>query len=355
MDCTVAPKVAYWASQFRPDDEAISKEIQSLQREYPASRVFCLSNQHAARWRRQEGSFHIGRSFYPVMRALAPAIERRFEISHVFAGLDEWCLLRPLGRRPLVVTLVSDSDVPSPLFKKADIVVVEVPSLVERVTSLGVAPERIRTILPGVPAPSVPLAMPNSEMLRILFASSPPAAESLESRGLDLLLAAVAADPTLHLTILWRQWSGPIERLTAQIPANIANRMEIVTGRVDIHERISRCHVVAAPFRQGKSCPNSVIEGMAQGRPAILSPAVGIASFLDGKGAYVPDFNADSWKAVIAALRTNLDAAHRNARKTFDDHFSMSRWLADYRDIYQELLSRSKSSAARNASVMSPR
>lgn len=331
-------KVAYWASQYRPGNEAISKEIHELQHRRPGSKVFCLSQQHRLWWKPSQSCFHLGRSYYQALCLLAPLVESAFAINHVFGSIDEWGLLRFLRRRPTALTLVAGGESVSPLIHKADMIVAEEPTLAERVLETGISAERVRVVVPGVAGPKELPAFPERSTLRLLFASSPHADAPLEARGLDVLLKAVAHYEKAHLTILWRDWSGPRSRVDAMIEKLCPGRVEVVTGLANVPDHLARSHAVVAPFRSGKASPNSVLESLAYARPVLLSPHVGIAPELKGRGALIADLEPSAWIEAFRGTHEQLDSLSALARTTFLERFSLEQWLAQYRAIYAELL-----------------
>jgi glycosyltransferase involved in cell wall biosynthesis len=118
--------------------------------------------------------------------------------------------------------------------------------------------------------------------------------------------------------------------------------MHVRFDRVDdMRELYGQVHATVACFRPGfgKSCPNSVVEGFACGRPAIVAEHSGIASLVraTGSGA-VTSFDVTHLSAQVDALARDWDGYARRARETAERSFDLHRFTADYRAVYAELL-----------------
>src|SRR5207249_11559388 len=119
--------------------------------------------------------------------------------------------------------------------------------------------------------------------------SSPTDPAEAAGRGIDLLVELARRDPSVEVELLWRPW-GAADAMIAAVrrgaPPNVRISCEDVPNMAAAYARV---HAVAAPFARdvGKPCPNSLIEGLAAGRPAIATAEVGISALLDREGAGV--------------------------------------------------------------------
>jgi glycosyltransferase involved in cell wall biosynthesis len=85
----------------------------------------------------------------------------------------------------------------------------------------------------------------------------------------------------------------------------------------------------------GKSCPNSVVEGLACGRPAIVSETVGIANLIHdhNAGVMIPR-TVEGLIRGVERLRRQIDPMSRAARALAEQTFGMSQFLNTYQRLY---------------------
>ena len=97
--------VTYWTGTWDPQQEAISKEIQAL-RLMGAGRapVYSVSSGQTTAVTFGDRVLRLSARHWPVLRLLAPILERQGDVTHVFGALDSWHLLRSVGRRPRLHT-----------------------------------------------------------------------------------------------------------------------------------------------------------------------------------------------------------------------------------------------------------
>ncbi len=98
-------------------------------------------------------------------------------------------------------------------------------------------------------------------------------------------------------------------------------------------------HVVACIYADGfgKTTPNSVVEGLACGRPAIVGRACGVADLVVAAGAGHAVTTLDEAVAAMRALQENWVAASHRARQLAERHFALETFVSAYRDIYAAL------------------
>src|SRR5918996_571165 len=106
MGRDVPPRITYWTGVWAPPQEALSNEIELLRASRPAS---SLVVSFAARQRTsfvpRQGAIRLNGDHWALLRAGAAAAERFGDVTHVFGALDEWHLLRAVGRRPVLFTV----------------------------------------------------------------------------------------------------------------------------------------------------------------------------------------------------------------------------------------------------------
>src|SRR2546426_11565146 len=89
MGGRVPPRVTYWTGTWDPKREAISKEIEAL-RSAALGRppVVSFSTGQDSALDARARVVRLAGAHWPVLRLIAPLVERRGQVSHVFGGFD---------------------------------------------------------------------------------------------------------------------------------------------------------------------------------------------------------------------------------------------------------------------------
>ena len=335
------PRVTYWTGTWDPSQEAISKEIQTLRSAaHTRPIVASISSGQTSAINVSERVVRLSTRHWPLLRAMAPLLERQGDVTHLFGSLDSWHLLRATGRRPTIMTVVLPGQ--STDFRNYAHVrtfAVESERLVGELLLAGIPADRVRLIYPGVDLQDYrPKPAMRTGRFRVLFASSPADPGEFEARGIPLLIEAARLMPAVDVVLLWREWGDQtaakraLDRL--QPPTNV--QIEYLAGR-DMPTVYQGVHVVACVYAEnfGKSCPNSVIEGLACGTPVVVGNTCGIASSIAeaGAGLAVRKRPREIAEAVIA-LRSRHSAYAHAARDMAERYFDRTRFLAEYSALY---------------------
>src|SRR5262249_46507897 len=127
--------------------------------------------------------------------------------------------------------------------------------------------DRIRLIFPGTDLSEfAPLPAPAMSPFRVLFASWPERVEELETRGVFLLVEAARRCPDVEVVLLVRQWGSEEAARQAVLERGLPPNVTLeVLGNRTMSQVYSSVHATAALFAagSGKSCPNSIVEGLA--------------------------------------------------------------------------------------------
>src|SRR5439155_25391088 len=107
------------------------------------------------------------------------------------------------------------------------------------------------------------------------------------TKGVYLLLELARLEPELQVTLVWRPFSKESEKALALVRRHQLSNVHILCGRIaQMHQLYGQHHFTIAPFvNVGKPCPNSVLEGLACGRPALVSKYVDVGGVLEREGA----------------------------------------------------------------------
>jgi len=345
------PAVTYWTGTWDPQREAISKEIDLLRRRDGGLRpVVSFSSGNTSALEPGHRVLRLTSRQWPLMRGLAPLVEWSGDVTHVFGGLNSWHLLRCIGRRPTILT-VSLSGGPLANGANVGMFAAESEALAEELRDRGIAGDRVRLIYPGVDLDQyrpAPVALP--EPFRVLFASSPADAEEFDVRGIPLLVETARACPDMTFVFLWRSWGDQdaarraFERLAP--PANV--RIECCDAP-DMAEVYRHAHAIACFYADGfgKSCPNSVVEALACGVPALVADTTGIAPLVAGCGAGIACVRRVREIAAAArAIRARHVSFSRAARELAERTFGAREFLSSYARLYDEVCGAVRSRAA---------
>jgi glycosyltransferase involved in cell wall biosynthesis len=285
------------------------------------------------------------------LRAAALLIERRGDMSHVFGGLDASHYLALLGRRPILFTAaIPAPPLPLRMYERVAHFVVESSALERALLDAGVSSERVTTIYPAVDLTRYAASPPPPGRFRLLFASTPADPAELEQRGIGLLIDVARACPEIDVVLLWRRWGD-----TTAAMAEIAFRQPPANLRIehgdaaDMAAIYRAAHATVCCFEKGfgKSAPNSVIEGMASARPALVTDTCGIADLVaeSGAGVVTPRTVAGLVEG-LAQLQRGYAAAAGRARGLAEEHFDRSRALRRYAQIYDAVAARERVDSA---------
>jgi len=281
------------------------------------------------------------------LRGSALALERLGRLSHVFGGVDASHFLLLLGRRPILFTVaIPAQPVERHLYERVTRFVAESRDLAASLKSAGVHEDRIDVIYPAVDLTHYsPQPLPSHERFRILFASTPSDPADIDPRGLGLLIELARARPDIEIVALWRQW-GNIAEARRIIEERMPPPTFVVEQRdaVDMASVYRDVHATVCCFAagHGKSAPNSVIEGLAAGRPALLSDTCGIAELVQERGAgAVGARSVEGLALAVEELRTRYQDACVQARRLALEEFNSTRCLARYAELYRMVAERS--------------
>lgn len=336
-------RVTYWTGVWDPAREALSKEVEWLRRELsPEAIVMSLSAVQSFGLSPGKRVLRLSGRHYPLLRALAPLVEPLGTVSHVFGAVDAWHLLRAVGRRPVVFTVaIPGTPLAQDVYARVSVFVAESEPLASELREAGIAPSRLRVVYPGVPLDRYAASPPPPGRFRLLFASSPANVAEFEARGVPLLVELARRMPDVDVVALWRDWDDQaptrlaLEALAAP-PNFIVDRRTVS----DMAAALAGMHAVVAPFATGfgKSAPNSLIEGLAAGRPVLCCPGVGIGRLVEAHGAgLVCERSAEGLAAAVGRIRDAWPVFASAARALAERHFDARLFVAEYGRIYAEL------------------
>ena len=349
--------VTYWTGVWDPGREAVSGQVEALRQSGVRGPVVSYSRGQSSSLLLKDGVIRLSRRQYLPLRALGALVEPLGRVTHVVGGLGDWHLLRTVGRRPVLLTVaVPGGVVPSEFVDKVSLFVAESEPLRDSLVTIGVNPDRIRIVYPGIDLEKFsPSPVPSDGPFRILFASTPSCPREFQVRGIPLLADLARAVPDIEIVLLWRRWGNQQAAREALDKLHAPRNLKVIfRDSTDMAAEYRQCHAVACFYAAsfGKSCPNSIIEGLACGRPALVTSTVGISNLIERAGAgIVVDRSADALVDGLVQLRDRHAELAQNARALAREHFDMRVFRERYRAIYEELASEPlrQKAEARNA------
>jgi glycosyltransferase involved in cell wall biosynthesis len=335
--------VSYWTGVWAPRLEAHSQEIEAL-RAAIAPRATVVSAASGQRRRRpRAGVYQVGADDTLLLMALARWLEVRADVTHLFGATDNWHLLRRLGRRPLLFTVtIAGGPAHPPLYSRVTRFAAETEGLARALAGHGADPSKIEVIPPGVDLDRfTPTPMPEPSPFRILFASSPPTPELFAERGVPLLVELARLRPDLEVTLLWRPW-GDLARCLTTLRALDPPRNVLVEVRehAAVPALHGGAHAIACCFDGGrpKAVPQSLLEGLACGRPALVTRDCGLSPLIEERGAGVVSApRVEELAAAVDRLRARLASMSLAARSLAEERFGRLDFLARYRALYERI------------------
>ena len=271
-----------------------------------------------------------------------PRSSRARAVTHVFGALDEWHLLRAVGRRPVVFTVALPGRAIDPaMSRKVTAFAAETEPLAEALVRGGVPASQVSVVYPGV---DLSYFSRNLRLRPIAFASSlrvvqptrlnSPARHPVSRR-------ARARRPDVDIVLLWRSW-GDRRAATAAFAALSPPSNVIIESRAgrSMPEAYRSAHATICCYEEGfgKSCPNSIVESAACGRPVIVNTTSGVASLVErtGAGVVVPRTVGAAAEAVDR-LRDDYASYAARARALAVDTFDVDTFRARYCELYARL------------------
>jgi glycosyltransferase involved in cell wall biosynthesis len=185
---------------------------------------------------------------------------------------------------------------------------------------------------------------PDGDELLLLAGSAPWTEEQFHTKGVDALLDVAQRMPLLKLVLLWRGWL--LEELRRRIAdRGLADRVEVLTERVDVNEILGRVHaavVLAEEPNLVKAFPHSLLEALAAGKPVVVSEGIALADHVERTecGQTVKGVDPEGLANAIARLEQDYPRLQANALDVGRRDFSLERLVGDYRGVYEAALSR---------------
>jgi glycosyltransferase involved in cell wall biosynthesis len=347
VDRHMSPHVTYWTGVWRPGLEAISNEVATLRNAIaPDAPLVSFSRGQSSALLWGQRAIRLSANRWIALRATAAALEPFGDVTHVWGAIDDWHFLRCLGRKPMVLTVALPGTPLSPIhYERVRRFAAETESLAAQLTDIGIPADAVRVVYPGVDLDAFAAHPAPPGRFRLLFASSPSDVAEFAARGIPLLVGVAKARPETDVVLLWRNWGN--QTAAAKALADLdppPNLLIEALGDRTMPEVFRASHAVACLYKAGfgKSCPNSVVESLACGRPVLVSTHCGIADLVSRSevGCSVP-MEIEEAAAAVDQIQADWPALSARARALAVQTFDVRRFIADYQSMYSELCSAS--------------
>lgn len=344
MDRDVPTQVTYWTGVWQPGREALSNEVQALRDLNPRhSPVVSFSAGQRTRVSLAHQVVRLSSARWLTLRLLAAAVEPRGDVTHIFGAVDEWHLLRAVGRRPVLFTVaLPGGAIDRRLSSKVSMFAAETEPLAATLIEAGIPSSAVSVVYPGVDLQQfAPQPIPAGGRFRMLFASSPADPREFERRGIPFLADLARRRPDVEIVLLWRTWgSRPAAQhalAALSLPDNVTIESRAGRSMADVY---ASAHATICCYEAGfgKSCPNSLVESLACGRPVLVTDTCGLATAIrKGSAGVVFDRSLDAADEAIDELRNQYDLYSTRARRLAVERFDLRTFRSRYADLYQQL------------------
>ena len=90
--------------------------------------------------------------------------------------------------------------------------------------------------------------------------------------------------------------------------------------------------------------PMSILESLSYGVPVVASNVGGVAELLNGKNGLIAENNLEDWSAKINQVLNDscLEDMSREARKSYEQHFTIEKMVSAYDNIYNKMKNKKK-------------
>jgi glycosyltransferase involved in cell wall biosynthesis len=325
--------------------EGTSKEVFGLQKHFPNSIILGLSRHYWLKASLQKRYFGINLRGYPFFRLMAPLLESRTCINHIYGSNAEYFFLRALRRRPIILTAaIACAPLDPKLYRHVTRFVAHSNQVIREMVQRGIDPESARVIYPGIDLDRhCPAPLSNKGTFRVLFATAPTDVQGFKDRGVALLFEVASVLRDVEFDLIWRPWGNAVRMAQSSIAEKGLTNVHLHLGLVrKMTDMFAAADATIAPFLHSgdmKSCPTSLVESLACGRPIVVSNCVGIADLVEQeKCGEVSAPTVAGICAAIERLRQHHDLYVKNSRSCAERHFSLQSCLKNYDTLYKEVL-----------------
>lgn len=327
------PKIVYFVQNYNPHNEAISKEVAALKNNFSSIIVNIRGNLKIKRY-----LFSFNYKKQPFLVPLIPILSYFCGISHIYTSFGNYFFLKLLRKKPIIITAAGPTTKSKirkcrHLYTKIDKFIVQSKKDGSDIIKMGVNKTKVKLIFPGIDLNKFTYIESTEEKFTLLLASSPLMKSHIIKKGVKFLIDSLPDD--VNLIILMRnKFIKEIKALVKE-KKNIKLINEPIT---DINKIFGLAHAtVYFPLYKevAKSCPFSVMESLAAGKPVLVSDVVGISDLIKTEDCgIVASKSKRSFIKALYNLRHNYFNLQKNCRKTAEKYFSIEEFIKKHYELY---------------------
>ena len=342
--------ITLFVNEFDPGTEGVSNTINLLFMNLRAQfnlNVMIHDISRTFRFYFSSSRISYGLIFLPFGIIFTKYLERQSTLLHICGSLTGRLYIKMLNRRPLLLTnasAIQESRVDDcrKYWHKLDKVIVECRRDKQRAIQYGIDPDKVALIYPAVDINAFSYHPPH-DGFKVGFASSPISNDNIgiEKRGVTLLLSVAREMPDVEFVLLWRK--KHYEALRGMLKKSRSTNISVINRILpDMNTFYGSVHCTILPARimdDCKPCPNSIMESLSAGKPVLVSNNVGISDLISQEGCgLVFKAEVDDIIAKVNDMKCNYRKYQNRARQTAEKYFSVSRFVEQYKGIYNELI-----------------
>ncbi|MEJ5308741.1 MAG: glycosyltransferase [Anaerolineae bacterium] len=320
-----------------PSGEALSQEIQVLQRHNDGELVYVNPN--------QDSPVYVPRLLFGLSRLKTlRAREQDFALHH-FYNPDPFPYPYLLYlQRPVVYTVssgISAKRIPAPYLNRLGAVTVYDDRSLQRLIQAGV--RNAHLIHPGIDTARFTCTpLPLEDEVRLLVASAPWSRAQFCTKGIDALLAAAQQDSRLRLTFLWRGILA--EEMQKRIHRDgLESRITLINAFVDVNQILASVHAtitLAADPALIKAYPHSLLDSLAAGKPVLVNRAIPMADYVERTecGIVMEKVTATEVLTAVTKLMSQYNALQQSARQVGQWDFTLDKIITSFQQVYQSAI-----------------
>jgi glycosyltransferase involved in cell wall biosynthesis len=184
--------------------------------------------------------------------------------------------------------------------------------------------------------------LPLNAELSLMVGSAPWTREQFQTKGVDALLAVAKKNSYLRLVFLWRGvLAREMKRRVQQM--ELGDQVTVINHRVDVNAVLGGVHasiVLADTPGIVKAYPHSLLDSLAAGKPVLVSRAIPMADYVEGRGCgvVVDNVTPTGIQSAIGALVERYRKLQDAARDVGQRDFTSEQQLASFRAVYDHVL-----------------
>ncbi len=344
-------KITYYVQRYRPEYEAVSKEVQLLANHFSQNNTVKVHDLHldgllTTKFSSALRSFHF--AYYPLLLPSTYLLSRNSDLNHIYTSLGDFPYLPVLDLRRTILTAAASCHLAKiqkrmKYLSQLRKIIVESQRQQQELVSLGISLEKIEIIYPPVDLATF-IYTSATGPFTILNASCPTRAEDFAKRGIYLLLNCAEGAKQLQFLLLWRK--GAYDKIQREIQQHALENVQCHQGiRSPMNDQYALTHCTIIPYTRYdnylKLIPNSAIESLAAGKPLLVSTKTEMAEIVKNeKCGVVFEPTPEDLARAIKELQQHYHSYQQNCRKTAEKYFSHLLFLQKYEHVYSSLTAR---------------